>query len=456
MKKVRLIATALFLVSSLWAAAQDADNRWTLQEAIDYAWKNNIQVKQSELMVWNNELNLRQARMNRLPNLNANTSFNNNVGRSIDPFTNTVVDQDLSSQSYGLNSSVTLFNGLGQHYTVQQNKANVEKSEFDLQTQRNNTALSIANQFLNVLLAQEQLKSAQLSLETSKLQYDRTKKQVEAGSLANQNLLQADQQVASDEVNLISAENSLDLARLLLKQALQLPAATPFEIETPVIDDPTADELEDLDLEAVYQSALRLPEVKSAEAQIESSKFGILIARASYLPSLSLSGALRTSYSTAAPDQFPDPNSPTGFKENTYMNQLDFNLARGVGLTLSIPIFNRFQVRTNVGLAKLNEENAKYGYTNTKNVLRQNIEQSYYNARAAAKTFIATKRQVESLQESYRNIEHRFNLGAANSVEYNQVKNDFNRAQNDLIRSKYDFIFKQKVLDFYQGKPLTL
>src|SRR5690606_16930309 len=152
--------------------------------------------------------------------------------------------------------------------------------------------------------------------------------------------------------------------------------------------------------------------------QIASSEFGILIARASYLPTLSLSGALRTSYSTAAPDQFPDPNSPTGSKENTNMNQLDFNLARVVGLTLSITLFNRFQVRTNVGLAKLNEENAKYGYTNTKNILRQNIEQAYYNARAAAKTFIATKRQVESLQESYRNIEHRFNLGAANSVEY--------------------------------------
>ncbi len=455
MKQVRIITSIALLTCCTGAFAQENEG-WTLQKAIDYAWSNNIQVKQSELAVWNNELNLRQARMNRLPNLNANTSLQNNVGRSIDPFTNTVVDQDLSSQSYGLNSSVTLFNGLGQHYSVKQNKANVEKSEYDLQTQRNNTALSIANQFLNVLLAQEQVKSAQLSLETSKLQYDRVKKQVDAGSLPQQNLLQADQQVASDEVNLISAENSLDLARLVLKQALQLPASTPFDIVTPVIEEPSVEQLTGLNLNDVFEVALRLPEIKSAESQIESTEFGVRVARASYLPSLSLSGGLRTSYSTAAPDQFPDPSSPTGFKDNTYMNQLDFNLSRSVGLTLSIPIFNRFQVNTNVGLAKINHENAKYGYENTKNVLRQNIEQAYYNARAAAKTYTATKRQVESLQESYRNIEHRFNLGAANSVEYNQVKNDFNRAQNDLIRSKYDFIFKQKVLDFYQGKPLQL
>jgi outer membrane protein len=163
-----------------------------------------------------------------------------------------------------------------------------------------------------------------------------------------------------------------------------------------------------------------------------------------------------SSYSSAAPDQFPDPSSPSGFKENTYLNQLDFNLNRGLSLTLNIPIFARFQNNTNIALAKLNYENSKYIESTTKNQLRQNIEQSYYNARAAAKTYAATSRQVEALQESFRNAEQRFNLGATNSVEYNQIKNDFNRANNDLIRNKYDYIFKLKVLDFYQGKPIQL
>ena len=123
---------------------------------------------------------------------------------------------------------------------------------------------------------------------------------------------------------------------------------------------------------------------------------------------------------------------------------------------MNIPIFNRLQTSTNVKQARITLQNSEYGLTNVKNQLRQNIEQAYYNARAAAKTYSATKNQLEALEDSYKNVEQRFNLGATNSVEYNQIKNDFNRSQNDLIRTKYDFIFKLKVLDFYQGKPLQL
>jgi outer membrane protein len=209
-------------------------------------------------------------------------------------------------------------------------------------------------------------------------------------------------------------------------------------------------------LEEVFQSALSLPEVKSAEEQVKSSEYGLGVARSSLYPSLQLQAGLNTNWSSAAPDQFPDPDSPTGFKENTYWNQLDFNRARFVGLQLNVPIFNRFQVSTGIKRAKITLQNSEYGLANVKNQLRQNIEQAYYNARAASKTYQATKQQLDALEESFRNVEQRFNLGATNSVEYNQIKNDFNRSQNDLVRTKYDFIFKLKVLDFYQGKPLQL
>ena len=202
--------------------------------------------------------------------------------------------------------------------------------------------------------------------------------------------------------------------------------------------------------------ALALPEVKSAEEQVSASQYGVSIAKSSLYPSLTLSAGLSTNWSSAAPDEFPDPGSPSGVKDNTYFNQLDFNLARFVGLNLNIPIFNRLQVNTSIGKSKITLQNSEFGLTNVKNQLRQNIEQAYYNAQAAAKTYSATRRQVEALRESYRNVEQRMNLGAANSVEYNQIKNDFNRAENDLIRTKYDFIFKMKVLDYYQGKPLEL
>ncbi|HEU5292945.1 MAG TPA: TolC family protein [Cyclobacteriaceae bacterium] len=446
MKTTRLLILFLFTMSSVYA--QDTTKVWTLEECITHAWRNNIQVRQSELTVLNSQQLLKQAEWARVPNLNAQVNARNSVGRAVDPFTNVIVNQDYTTQNYSLNSNVTLFNGLNQHYTVKQNKSNVDKSEFDLENQKNITALSIANQYLNILLAQEQVKNAQLSLTTSKLQAERTEKQVNAGAFPKQNLLQANQQVANDEVNLITAENSLDLARLVLRQALQLPSSERMQVEVPVISDPNLTAI-DITLEEVFQSALSLPEVKSAQSQVEASQYGLAVARSFYYPTLSLSGGLNTNWSSNAPDQI-------GGRENTYSNQLDFNLARSVGLTLNIPIFNRLQANVGVNRAKITLQNSEYGLTNVKNQLRQNIEQAYYNARAAAKTYQATKNQLDALEESFRNVEQRFNLGATNSVEYNQIKNDFNKSQNDLVRTKYDFIFKLKVLDFYQGKPLQL
>lgn len=423
------------------------DKVWSLQECIQYAFKNNIQVRQSELTVLNNELNLRQAQFNRLPNLNASTGLTNSVGRSVDPFTNDIISQDINSQSYNLNTSVTLFNGFGQVSAVQQSRANLEKANYDLEDQRNITALNIANNYLNILLANEQLQSARLNLETSRLQEEQRQKQLDAGAVAPQDLLLVKQQVATDEVTVIQAENNLDLARLILKQSLQLPASVEMEIEVPAIEIPT-DELSGLDMEEVFQQSLALPSVKSAASQVESSRYGINIARANRYPSLSLNGGFGTNYSSAAPDFIPD--GPNSVKENTYFNQLDFNQRRFVSLQVNIPIFNRFATNTQIGLAKIGWENAKYLEQGVKNQLRQDVEQAYYNARAALKTFNATSRQVETLELSFRNVTQRNELGAANAFEYNQIKNDFNRAQNDLIRAKYDYIFKLKVLEFYQ------
>lgn len=472
----------IFLVASTISALAQGNKIWTLQECIDYAYKNNIQVRQTELAVMRDDANLRQSKYNRLPNLNANTGGSYNVGRSVNPFTNVIVDQDVTSQSLGLNSSVTLFNGFSQTNTINQNKANLAKSEYDLEDIKNNTALNIVNFYLNILLAAEQYKSALLALESIEYQLQRTQKQFEVGSVAQQNLLQVKQQLANEELNLIRAENSLELARLSLKQALQLPASTPMDLEIPEITAPQEAWLA-LNLEDIFNSALSLPNVKSAEAQMESAEYGVAIARAGRYPSLTFSGGLGSAYSSAAPSQFPRAGSanetitvpigavnvdgqiypvftqqsiPTEFTQNTYLNQLDFNMRRFVSLNLNIPIFNRFQTNTNVYLAKINLDNATYQNSLVKNQLRQNIEQAYYDARAAAKTYFATSKQVESLEESFRNVEQRFNLGAADTIEYNQIKNDYNRAQNDLIRAKFDYVFKLKVLDFYQGKPLQL
>ena len=480
MKKV-LLSSIIVLVAVLSVQSQDG-RIWTLQECIDYAFKNNIQVRQTELAVFRDEINLKQSKYDRLPNLNANTGGSNSVGRSVNPFTNIIVDQDVTSQNLGLNSSVNLFNGFSQTNVINQNKANLARSEYDLEDIKNNTALNIVNFYLNILLAAEQYKSALLALESSEFQLDRTQKQFNAGGVAQQNLLQVKQQLANEELNLIRAENSLELARLSLKQALQLPAGTFMELEIPEITAPQETWLS-INLEDIFNSALSLPNVRSAEAQRESAEYGVSIAKAGRYPSLTLSGGLGSAYSSAAPSQFPRAGSPseiitipigavnvdgqtypvfsqqsipTEFTQNTYLNQLDFNRRRFVSLNLNIPIFNRFQTNSNIHLASINLDNAGLQSSLVKNQLRQNIEQAYYDARAAAKTYFATEKQVEALEESFRNVEQRFNIGATDPIEYNQIKNDYNRALNDLIRAKFDYVFKLKVLDFYQGKPLEL
>jgi outer membrane protein len=455
MKKISLIGICWMVLSTGHLFAQEV-YRFSLKECVDYALTQNITIKQSELNVINSQIDYQQAKWNRYPNLTANTALTNSVGRTIDPFTNLIIDQGVNSQSLGANSSMTIFNGLALTNTIKQSRVNFQKSEYDYEEARNNTTLTIINSYINILLAEEQLKSALINLETSQLQEERTQKQVNAGALPIQNLLQIKQQRANDELVLIRAENGLELAKLNLKQGLQIPGNAELEIVVPSLDDPTQLVLSET-ADGVYQYAEKTqPSIKSAEASVESAEYGVSIARANRLPTLSLFGGISSNYSSAAPDQFPDPNSPTGFRENTYFNQLDFNLRRFAQLSLNIPIFSRMQNTNSVSKSKITQENARYQLINSKMQLRQTIEQAYQEARAAGKSYEATLKQVEALRESFRNAEQRFNLGAADPVEYNQIKNSFNGAEFDLIRAKYDFIFKLKVLDFYSGKPIDL
>jgi outer membrane protein len=221
--------------------------------------------------------------------------------------------------------------------------------------------------------------------------------------------------------------------------------------------------------------------VKAADNRITSAEYAIKVARARYYPSVSLNVGFGSAFSSVAPEFFPvlgspnidvpvevgflgsDPSQrvfrlqsiPAEFQENTYWNQLDFNLRRFVGVNVNVPIFNRFQIRNSVTRSKINLERAELGATNVRFQLRQAIEQAYWDARASGKAYDATLNAMEALEESFRNVQQRFDLGASNVVEYNQIRNDYARVQSDLIRAKYDYIFKLKVLDFYQGKPLT-
>jgi outer membrane protein len=473
----------IFLISfSIAGQAQQADTAtekevWTLRECIDYALANNLQVRRSELLVELNNIDNRQAKFSILPTANISGSYGYNWGRGIDPVTNQFISSQRNGYtSLGGNSSVTLFNGFRIQNTIKQTSRDLEASGQDLAKSRNDVSLNVISLFLNVVFNKELVENARLQLSSSQQQYERTKKLVAAGALAKSDELNLDAQLATNELNLINQENALNLSLLQLQQALQLPANDSFDVEVPVIS--PEDLLLDQTREEIYQIAKgTMPEIKSAKLRIKSSYYGVKAVRGNLYPRLSISGSVNTNYSSASATRFVGDGGfnqvetgyfvqgtnapvyglqPTGsFREIYGFNdQVKDNIYKSVNLTLSIPIFNNLSVRSGLQRAMISNEQAKISAKEIDNTLRQSVETSYNNAIAASKSYNSSLRQVEAREEAYRMAKQRFDIGAANYVEYQVAENDLFQARSDMTRGKYEFIFRKKVLDFYQGKPL--
>ncbi len=343
--------------------------------------------------------------------------------------------------------------------------------------------LNVTLEFLTVVLNNELLENAQLQLEITKSQLETTSKQVEVGALPLTNKLDLIAQVESNEVQVINAENNLRIAYLRLKQLLLLSADTPFDIEIPNVDQIEIEEAT-LTANSVYQEAQKImPEIKSADTQVESAEIGVKIARGGMDPRLSVAGNMYTNYSSARTNRILDGDPtiqtvPIGFvvvpdpfdvelpvftdieipptEDYTIQTQLQDNWSYSVSLNLYIPIFNGLQSRSQHQRAKIYSEQTRILAQQTRQNLRQTIELAYTDAQAAAKTYNASIRQVESLTESFRAAEKSYNLGAMNIYDYQVSSNNLFMARSDLLRAKYNYIFTTKVLDFYLGKPLSL
>jgi outer membrane protein len=458
------------------------DGVWSLRQCIDYAVANNLSISRTENSVRSSEVDYRQSLFNVLPSVNANVSYGYNWGRSVNPVTYQYTTQELNSINPGISASMSVFNGLRIQNTVKQNSRSLHASEQDLQKTKNDVMLSIASFYITVIFNKEQLENAKFQLESSKTQLDRIRKQVAAGALARSEELNMDAQVATNEATVIARENALNFSILQLKQALQLPASSPLDVELMDL------QVEDLVLEQsrdeIYEVARQtMPEIRSARLRVESSDYAVKASRGSYYPRLTLNGSINSNYSSASDRArfIPDGGDPipTGFQTIGFVDgtnqpvlapmfapsgrmesswgqwdQLQDNVFRSVSLTLSIPIFNNYQTRASVQRSVIVSENAKVTEKEVANTLRQNVENAYNDALAASKTYTAAQRTVAAREEAFRMMTQRYNSGAANSFEYQVSQNDFYQAQTDLTRAKFDLIFRKKVLDFYLGKPL--
>lgn len=455
MKKVFIlgILTGLFFLSGQVRGQQKV---WTLEECVQYAIDHNITIRQQTLNTAYNKNILHQAKMGQLPTLNGNSNYSFQQGRALDQSTYSFT-QRVNYVGLNLNSSVTIFNGMQIRNGIKQQKYILEGSLEDLEKAKNDIALNVALAYLQILLDKELLDVAQSQLEITKQQIGRTRDLVEAGSLALGSLYEIEAQAASEEVQMINAQNALDIAYLTMTQLLELDSVQGFDIVIPEIQLPdSAYQIPTVGV--VYTDAVSLlPQVKSAEYGVLRSKMDLNIARGAQSPRISLSGSFNTYFSDNLKKVLGvDPVDGIIYGNYPFGEQFKDNQTWGFTVGLMIPIFNGWQVRTGISNARLNLDNAQYQLDLVQNQLFKEIQQAYADARGALNKFLASQKTVASAKESFRYTEEKFNVGLVNTVDYNAAKNQLTQAQSDMLSSKYEFFFKVNVLEFYRGKPFNL
>jgi outer membrane protein len=472
---VFLLLTILFQVS----AQEPGNGIWSLEDCINYAMENNIQIKQTVLNTEYSENQLKQSKLGQIPNLNGSLGYNFAWGRALDETTYRYTDNSqINSINVGISTSVNLFNGLQVRNTIQQNELNLMASYADVEKIKDDISLNIAAAYLSILFNKELLSVTLSQLEVTEQQVSRTRKMVDAGKLAEGSFLEIQSQYASEELNLVNAENQLMISLLNLQQTLDLPVDTAFDVFIPELDDPDENPIVMSALEVYRIAEQDMPQIKGAQYSLESSEKQLSVAKGARSPQLYLSGNFNSGYSdirrTVTETTLVSPligntspdftgtnvygheiNSPT-LGSYPFSNQLVDNRAAGVGLGLSIPIFNGWRVNTSIANARIALESSELELQNRKLMLYASIQQAYADAFAALKKFGASERALVSMAESFKYTEKKFEVGLVNTVDYNTSKNQLTSTQSDLLQSKYDFIFRIKILNFYRGEPITL
>ncbi len=457
----------------LLAAHQYAQTGWDLQQCIKYALDHNLSLKQSAL---NNEIsknNKIQSEAQLLPTLNMGASNTYNFGKTIDRFTNTFATTQVLSQNFYLTSGVVLWSGLSQVNTIKANEYNYLSGVENLKQQQNDLSLSVANAYIGVIFADELTKISTNQFEVTKEQLERTQKLVNAGAAAKSVEYDIKAQLANEQLNVTVAENNYQIALLNLRQLMNLDSVTNFSIVRPDISVQEG-QLLDNNIQSTYELGLKTqPSIKRGEYSILSAEKSLAAARGRISPTLMFNATLGTGTSglakdilgynvngyraiglTSRGDTVYEPDVQPVTRKTPLDEQFKNNVNKSFGFTLSVPLFNGLQTHTAIKNAKLNALNAKYALDLNKQNLYKNIAQAYVNAKASLNKYNASKLSVEAANESFKYAQQKFNAGVISAFDFSTSKNRLFAAESNLLQAKYDYVFKLKVLDYYQGKPL--
>ncbi len=455
----------------------EAQESWSLEKCVNRAISSNLSVQNLKLNQDEANIGIKEARHAQLPSLNGSVGANWNFGRSIDPTTNTFNSQTFFSNNYSLNSGITLYNGGRIQNTIKQAKVERERSEVDIKQIERDIALAVANQYLAVLFAQENIKIAQNNVANTDTQIDQMKKLIERGARPEIELFNLEAQRANNEQSLVQANNNYDAALLDLKQSLLLDSSVEFRIEEVTVTVPEILEYSTMSIDDIYKLAEKNQwSIKSAELGIEVADVGKKIANSGLLPSLSVGGSINTNYSNQSRRvigstlEYNDinvliqgqqttigfPNTIPVVEKTPYSDQVNDNVSYGVGVSLSIPIYNNYRVTAGIQRAKLNQDRMKIVLEQEKQKLKSNIQQAWANCKAAKSTYEASELSVQAQKKAYDNAQKRFDIQAINSFELTNMKMAYDNASINNLIAKYDYLFKVKVLDFYIGKPIKI
>lgn len=420
------------------------DNKWTLRACVDYALEHNISIKQSELDLKTSEINKKGAIGNFLPSLNASASHSWSIGLGQDPTTFDAVNSTTKTLSGGISSSIDLYKGQRNLHQLHRSNLQILASQYQLDSMKDDISLFVANSFLQILFNKEQLKVLKSQLEISKQDLSRTQELVDAGSLPKGDVLEIQATVATQEQQIVAAENTLLISKIELAQSLLIEDYEHFDIVDLNYNVPLTNILNESPSAIIAKAKDTRYDIKIAEANTKIAETDLKIAKGGLQPTLSGSYGFSSNYF----------NSGLIDTDN-FETQISDNKSHNFSLRLSIPIFNGFASRNEVNRNKVNLERAKIKLEQANLDLETKVYQAQNDAKGALKAYEAAQKTLRAREEAFNYSKERYNVGLLNAFDYGQSQNKYEAAQSDVIRAKYDYIFKLKVLEFYFGIPIT-
>lgn len=478
MKKTAL-SRALFVfafVVSVTASAQQ--KKWTLQECVQYALQNNISIKQTELDNQLSVIDKKDAFGNFLPSINANASHSWNIGLNQNITTGLLENQTVQFTQVGLNAGIDIYKGLQNVNRLKRARLSMIASQYQLSKMKDDVSLNVANAFLQILFNKENLKVQKEQLQNNEKQMERTTELVNAGSVPRGDLLDMKATVASSQQAVIIAENTLLISKLSLAQLLQFEDFQNFDIAEDDYEVTESETMLQTPSEIFEKAKETRVELKLAKANLDVAEKDVTIARGAYQPTLQgfYSFSSRAAYSDRVIGVTPNlanPTSPIGFVEGTnqvvvqpnyspllgkpapVFDQFSDNKGHSFGFQLSIPILNGFSAKNNVERSKVALDRSKIAYSQQELDLERNVYTAFTDAKGALKSYESALAAVEARTEAYNYAKEKFDVGLMNAFDLNQAQTLFVNAQSEVLRTKFDYIFRVKVLEFYFGIPIT-